>query len=183
MESLIVAYNPEWKVIFKKIKLELESTLYGLDYKIEHVGSTSVPQLASKPIIDIDIIYEERGTFEEIKSRLQNIGYFHNGNQGIEAREVFKRSGLMKHAVLDFEKHHLYVCPSTSKALRRHIAFRDALRSNEFARLAYQNMKYAIAEKANQDKKVYAHLKEQVANDFIDELIKDEARANGNFEL
>ena len=173
---LIEAYTSNWIKNFTDIKREIESTLTGLTYTIEHVGSTSVPNLDSKPIIDIDIIYSKQLYFEKIKSRLERIGYFHNGNQGIEDRDVFKRSGRLTNEILDTVKHHLYVCSIESKALERHILSRNFLRKNDWARIKYQQMKYELSEKAGQDIKVYAALKELSANDFIDSIIEEEKR-------
>ena len=70
--------------------------------------------------------------------------------------------------------HHLYVCPIDSKALERHILSRNFLKKNEWARIKYQEMKYEIAEKANQDRKKYAELKEKNVNDFIDSIVEKE---------
>jgi len=168
---LIKKYNPDWINQFQKIKAELDLALNGLNYSIEHIGSTSVPHLDAKAIIDIDIIHEENeAEFNKIKAKLESIGYYHNGNQDIKYREVFKRNGILKNEILDSITHHLYVCVKNSEGLKRHILFRDALRNNEAARLEYQRMKYEIAEKANQNKKAYANLKELNVNDFIDEL-------------
>jgi len=169
---LIKKYNPKWIEHFADIKREIEHGLAGVEYQIEHVGSTSVPGLDGKDIIDIDIIYSQESQFEQIKVSLTAIGYYHNGNQGIEQREVFKRTGKQANPILDVIKHHLYVCPSDSKALEQHILFRDFLRKNESARLKYQAMKYELAEKAKQDKKRYAELKEQQANDFVNMIIQ-----------
>jgi GrpB-like predicted nucleotidyltransferase (UPF0157 family) len=168
---LITTYNTEWPLLFERIQRLLASALQGLDHRIEHVGSTAVPGLAAKPIIDIDIVYPPKTSFEDIKQRLLQIGYYHNGDQGIAEREVFKRSGAKPDATLDGIVHHLYVCPSHSKALERHIKWRDCLRSNPSAREEYQNMKYQLAEQAKQDKKLYAALKELTVNPFIDGLI------------
>lgn len=168
---LIHQYTRQWIKDFERIKIELDKALNDLDYTIEHVGSTSVPNLDAKPIIDIDIIHEDKAIFEAIKTRLEAIGYYHNGNQGIEDREVFKRKGEAENPILDIIRHHLYVCPSDSKALERHILFRNALRNNEVARLKYQTMKYEIAATTNQNKKAYAELKERTVNNFIDKLI------------
>lgn len=98
---LIETYTPNWIKDFTNIKSEIENGLQGLDYKIEHIGSTSVPNLDSKPIIDIDIIYSKPLDFEKIKYGLGRIGYYHNGNQGIEDREVFKRNGKLTNEILD----------------------------------------------------------------------------------
>jgi GrpB-like predicted nucleotidyltransferase (UPF0157 family) len=54
---LIEHYTSNWIKDFADLKREIENGLHGLEYTIEHVGSTSVPNLDSKPIIDIDIIY------------------------------------------------------------------------------------------------------------------------------
>ena len=171
---LLKKYNPGWINWFEKIKLELESGLRFPTCTIEHVGSTAVPNLDAKPIIDIDIVYQQEADFEKIKRGLMDLGYFHNGNQGIQFREVFKRNGIFRHPVLDSIPHHLYVCPNNSGPLERHVLFRDFLRKNEWARTLYQEMKYQLAQQANQDKKLYAELKELNVNDFIDEIIRQE---------
>jgi GrpB-like predicted nucleotidyltransferase (UPF0157 family) len=171
---LIEKYTSNWIDDFMDLKSKIDSGLYELEYCIEHVGSTAVPNLDSKPIIDIDIIYSGPADFGNIKLRLEEIGYYHNGNQGIEDRDVFKRNGKSTNEILDTIAHHLYVCSINSKALERHILSRDFLRKNEWARLAYQQMKYDLAEKANQDRKKYAVLKELHVNDFIDAIIEKE---------
>ena len=168
---LLKKYSPNWINDFNNIKAKLEKAVDGLAFTIEHVGSTAVPNLDAKPIIDIDIIYNNQADFEIIKSRLENIGYYHYGNQGIEDRDVFKRKSLSTDSILDAVQHHLYVCPINSKALERHILFRDYLRKNDWARIKYQEMKYELAAQANQNKKVYAALKEDNINDFIDSII------------
>jgi GrpB-like predicted nucleotidyltransferase (UPF0157 family) len=175
---LIETYTSNWIKDFNDLKCEIENGLQGLIYTIEHVGSTSVPNLDSKPIIDIDIIYSKQPDFEKIKFGLEKIGYYHNGNQGIDDREVFKRNNKWANKILNTIKHHLYVCPIDSKALERHILSRNFLRKNEWARIKYQQIKYELAEKANQDRKVYAALKELNVNDFIDSIIEEEKRTH-----
>jgi GrpB-like predicted nucleotidyltransferase (UPF0157 family) len=76
--------------------------------------------------------------------------------------------------VRDNIKHHLYVCSQNSKALQRHILSRNYLRKNEWARIKYQQMKYQVAEKANQNRKIYQDYKELYTNSFIDEIIEKE---------
>ncbi|HEV7347816.1 GrpB family protein [Telluribacter sp.] len=177
---LLKAYTSTWIKDFSDIKREIEIVFDGIEYSIEHVGSTSVPNLDSKPIIDVDIVYSNQIDFEKIKTGLERIGYDHNGNQGIQNREVFKRNGKWTNEVLDTIKHHLYVCPVGSKALERHILSRNFLRRNDWARIEYQQMKYELAEKANQDRKEYAALKELFANDFIDLMIEEEKQTHNN---
>ncbi len=170
---LIHPYSPDWNNHFELIKADLNQALFGLDIIIEHVGSTAVPGLSAKPIIDIDIVYKDESVFNQIKTALESIGYFHNGNQGIEDREVFKRDGTSHNDVLDTIQHHLYVCSAESPALKRHLVTRDYLRNNEWARAEYQQMKYDLAEQAGQDKKVYASLKEEHINPLIDQFYQN----------
>ncbi len=118
---IIQGYSSTWMNDFTNLKRAIEARLHGLEYSIEHVGSTAVPNLAAKPIIDIDIIYSDK----DDKFGLENLGYYHAGNQGIEDRDLFKRSGKSTSRILDGIKHHLYVCAADSKALERHILSRN----------------------------------------------------------
>lgn len=171
---IIGKYTTDWIKAFEDLKREIESGLSGLEFHIEHVGSTSVPNLDSKPIIDLDIIYDNDAGFEKIKSGLVSLGYYHNGNQGIESREVFKRAPDQANRILDSIHHHLYVCPKDSIPLERHLLMRDYLRKNDWARIKYQEIKYELAEKAGQNRKLYQELKESNINEFIDEIIEKE---------
>ncbi len=140
--------------------------------RIEHIGSTSVPGLAAKPIIDIDIIYKETSEFEYIKNRLESFGYYHNGNQDVEGREVFKRNGKTEDEILDKTAHHVYVCKYNCPELHRHILFRDYLKKHDVSRDFYSNLKYEIAAEAKNDGKVYAAVKEVKASPFINYIIE-----------
>ena len=122
---IVLPYDAAWKTAFEAIKSELESAVGDLVIGIEHVGSTSVEGLSAKPCIDIDVVIEDYGVFEEVVRRLAEIGYIHEGDLGIPHREAFcysDKSHLMSH--------HLYVCPRYSRELHRHITFRDFLRSH-----------------------------------------------------
>jgi GrpB-like predicted nucleotidyltransferase (UPF0157 family) len=163
---LLHPYSPHWPQQFAAIQALLAAALAPLRVHIEHIGSTAIPGLAAKPIIDIDIIYNETADFAAIETALAGLGYRHHGNQGIEGREVFKRMGN-GHAVLDTIPHHLYACLPTAAELRRHLLFRDYLRQHPVARDYYQRLKETIAAEAGQDRKRYAELKELKAGAFV----------------
>lgn len=169
---LLVDYQKQWVEDFNKIKNALLDELKVSDLEIEHVGSTSVPGMYAKPIIDIDIVYHRAHDFESVKENLESLGYFHNGNQGIDGREVFKRKTGANQPILDGIAHHLYGCHKDSDELRKHLLFRNHLWENEDAKNKYSKLKLDLALKANQDKKIYALLKEEEASDFIGECIK-----------
>ncbi|HEY5563632.1 MAG TPA: GrpB family protein [Clostridiaceae bacterium] len=135
-EVIVVSYNSKWYDEFQKIKLYLEKTLKNSIISIEHVGSTSVVGLAAKPIIDIDIIIENYDTFQNVKSQLESLGYYHEGDLGIKDREAFRHAE--KH---EFMTHHLYVCPQCSEELKRHIYFRDYLKTHNEDKEKYSEIK------------------------------------------
>lgn len=133
---VVEPYNESWKQDFLDIKAELEPALGELALRIEHVGSTSVPGLSAKPIIDIDAVMEDYSKLAAVVSALAAIGYIHEGDQGIPGREAFKYEGK-EH----LRKHHLYVCPADSAELHRHLTFRDYLRSHPKAVREYSRVK------------------------------------------
>ena len=171
---LLQKHNPNWETDFNKIKTILAEALGDSILNIEHVGSTSIPDLKAKPIIDIDLVYTSEVDFNAIKSNLESIGYYHNGDQGIEGREVFKRTTDQNHEILDSITHHLYGCHKDAEELKKHLLFRNHLRVNESAKNQYEKVKLELAIKANQHKKRYAILKEQEATQFVQDCIKKE---------
>lgn len=133
---VVLPYDEAWKKDFEEIKAELMAVLDGLVLSVEHVGSTSVPGLAAKPIIDIDVVIEDTDCFEKVKTALETIGYQHEGDLGIPDREAFKYDGK-EH----LRKHHLYVCAKDSDELKRHLSFRDYLRTHPEAVKEYGRIK------------------------------------------
>ncbi len=151
---VVVPYDEQWKLNFLQIKAELSNALGQLAIGIEHVGSTSVQGLSAKPIIDIDVIIKDNTALENVVSALGEIGYRHEGNLGIVGREAFKYDGK-EH----LRKHHLYVCPKDSPELKRHIAFRDYLRTHPEAVREYSRIKEEAAKKHPYDIEQYIEYK------------------------
>ena len=133
---VVLPYDEAWKKDFEDVRSELMEVLVGRIVSIEHVGSTSVPGLSAKPIIDIDIVIADETDFDEVKKALGTIGYTHEGDQGIPGREAFKYEGK-EH----LRKHHLYVCTADASELKRHMSFRDYLRSHPEAVEEYGRIK------------------------------------------
>lgn len=135
-EIIVAPYDPSWATDFERIFARVAPALSGLALSVEHVGSTSVPGLWAKPILDIDAVIPSMAHLPEAVRRLEAIGYRHRGNLGIEGREAFAYEGNE-----DFMEQHFYVCPADSPELRRHLAFRDYLRANPDARDEYSRVK------------------------------------------
>ena len=135
-QVIVEKYDAAWAQDFRQIEQELKEALGDLALRIEHVGSTSVKGLSAKPIIDIDIVIPDYSRFDAVVGALEKIGYIHEGDLGIPGREAFKYSGK-EH----LRRHHLYVCTETSEELKRHLAFRDYLRSHPEAVREYSRVK------------------------------------------
>ena len=133
---VVEPYNEAWQQDFAAIRAELEPALGLLALRIEHVGSTSVPGLSAKPIIDIDVVMEDYSKLDAVVAALAAIGYTHEGDQGIPGREAFKYDGK-EH----LRNHHLYVCPENSAELHRHLTFRNYLRQHPEAVREYSRVK------------------------------------------
>ena len=152
----VVEYNENWPAEFEKIKAELMSALGDTVLAVEHVGSTSVPQLSAKPFIDIDIVIEPN-MFDAVAGILKTEGYTHQGDLGIAGREAFFYQGK-EHLM----RHNLYVCAKDADELKRHMALRDFLRENEDYREKYSNIKIEMAKKHPYDIEAYLFGKEPV---------------------
>jgi GrpB-like predicted nucleotidyltransferase (UPF0157 family) len=145
-----------------------------LALRIEHVGSTAVPDLLAKRILDIDIVMQDYSVFPQIVSALESLGYEHRGDQGISQREVFKLTGATTPIAASqkvFMPHHLYVCPASSLELRRHICFRDVLRARPDLRGEYAAIKISIARRAGGDRRIYAEIKERECREFVERVL------------
>ena len=169
---VVVEYDKEWPQDFLKIKTELQKAITVMS-NIQHVGSTSIPGMKAKPIIDIDVGLKNWEDFENVKSKLATIGYEYEGDRGITGREAFCRNGKVQNKILDNIDHHLYVCSVDNEEYKRHILFRDYLRSNSEARDRYNQIKDEILAKVGSENRAdYVQIKEDDYGDFFEEIIE-----------
>lgn len=168
---VIVDYDEKWPQDFLKIKEELLKGL-SVPCRVEHVGSTSIPGMKAKPIIDIDVGLEKWADFEVVKKGLASIGYEHEGDRGITGREAFCRNGKAHNEILDSIDHHLYVCSFDNEEYHRHILFRNYLRNHTEARNRYNQIKEEILAKVGSDNRAgYVQMKEEEYKDFFEDII------------
>jgi GrpB-like predicted nucleotidyltransferase (UPF0157 family) len=141
MPVTVTPYDPSWPHEFAQIKKELEAALDGVPIvSIEHVGSTSIPQLAAKPILDIDVVATQT-QLPRVLEALQHdpdLALIYMGELGIANRHAFR-------APQKLPIRNLYVCIEGSAALRNHLAVRDLLREDEGLRREYGALKSGLA--------------------------------------
>jgi GrpB-like predicted nucleotidyltransferase (UPF0157 family) len=120
---IIVEYDPHWPDVFDELRAPVVAALGDLVVSVEHVGSTAVPGLAAKPIIDMDAVVPSVVDVPKAIERLALFGYAHRGDLGIPGREAFTSPPGKP-------GRHLYVCALGSDELSRHRSFRDYVSDN-----------------------------------------------------
>jgi GrpB-like predicted nucleotidyltransferase (UPF0157 family) len=149
---VIVDYDPSWPDTFQQLRDRLAATLGPLVVAIEHVGSTAVPGLAAKPVIDLDVVIADHADLPAVIQQLRPLGYHHEGDLGVSGREAFTTPA-------DAPPHHLYICAVGTPALDRHLAFRDALRADPGLADAYGDLKRTLAARLRHDRTAYTEAK------------------------
>lgn len=161
MNRVIVEnYDVSWPQRFEVLRSRIASLLNGAAAAIEHIGSTAVPGLAAKPIIDIDVLVKSERDLPSVIAALVSLGYKHRGDLGITGREAFRAASN------DFP-HHLYVCLPNHDEFHRHITFRDYLRSHPNDACAYQELKRDLAHRLGSNREAYAEAK----SDFVNQIL------------
>lgn len=140
---VVSTYDERWPEQFLLLRARLDRAMADITDRIEHVGSTSVPGLAAKPIIDIDIIIAPDQLAASIDA-LSTIDYVHRGELGIEGRHAFRLVSAQGEEER-LPRHNLYVCIEGSESLRNHLLLRDYLREHPDRARAYGALKLELA--------------------------------------
>jgi GrpB-like predicted nucleotidyltransferase (UPF0157 family) len=160
---VVVEYDPAWVTAFELLRDRIAPVLGDLAVGIEHVGSTAVPGLDAKPIVDIDVVIRRAEDLDEAAARLEMLGYTRLGDLGIVGREAFR-------ALAELPRHHLYVCAAGSAPLQAHLTLRDALRADPELAASYAALKRELAERFRDDRDSYTEGKTA----FITSVLLDE---------
>ncbi len=136
----MVAHSPEWARQFELVAGELATILAGVPVNaIEHVGSTSVPGLPAKPVLDVDVVVQRETVTSAIRA-LECGGYIHCGDLGLTDRVAFT-------ATDERPSRNVYLCVADTLHLRNHLAVRDVLRARSDLRDRYGAVKQQLARK------------------------------------
>ena len=145
MSTVVVnEYDPEWPRTFERIRSQVWPAVQHAAMSIEHVGSTSVPGLPAKPVIDICIVVASRRDIPHVAKALTKVGYVHRGDLGVPDREAFAQPA-------GFPKHHLYASHRGSLDLKNQLGLRDYLRSHPEAARTYGDLKKRLAKEFPED--------------------------------
>jgi len=137
---VIVDYNPQWPILYGQERASIVSVIGHKVVTIEHIGSTSVPGLGAKPIIDIMVGLRQLGDAEHCIAPLAAIGYEYvpEYEDELPERRYFRKGPQTRHF-------HLHMVEVTSEFWGRHLIFRDYLRTHPETARAYEALKCRLA--------------------------------------
>ncbi len=157
---IVVPHRPVWEHQFRTVADALATILSDLPVDaIEHVGSTSVPGLPAKPILDIDVIVQ-RDIKTPATAALERAGYLHRGDLGVTDREVFA-------APDEQPARNVYLCVAGTLHVRNHLAVRNALRARPDLRERYGAVKLQLASRPDMTIRRYLAGKSAVLQDIL----------------
>ncbi|SEJ70780.1 GrpB domain, predicted nucleotidyltransferase, UPF0157 family [Bhargavaea ginsengi] len=149
----MVAYRREWATEFKETARKLKKILGENLTDIHHIGSTSIPGMAAKPVIDILVEVRDIGELETFNHQMELEGFVARGEHGVPGRRYFVRAEGNVHT------HHVHMFANGSDQVKRHLAFRDYLRKHPVEAERYRSLKMRIAEEGVKDVKLYQERK------------------------
>lgn len=153
--------SPLWAEQFQKLSDQFRSACGDKFVAIHQIGSTSVPGLAAKPLIDMLPELHDGDDGARLAQTLEPLGFIYFGAYGIEGRHFYRRKAEVNVNVHMFETGHIEI--------ERHLVFRDALRTDADLRAAYQTLKEDLAARFPNDVDTYAKSK----SDFIEAVLRD----------
>jgi GrpB-like predicted nucleotidyltransferase (UPF0157 family) len=165
----IVGYDPTWPDGFEREAERLQRALGPICTRIDHVGSTSVPQLAAKPVIDIQISVAQLHPLDPYRDRLSEVGYFHYAHSDDRNYPFFHKPADWPHS------HHVHVCSRGSQEERQHLAFCAYLRDHREVANAYEQLKRRLAEihsaETMSSRNAYSDAKSAFIGDIIERAL------------
>ena len=164
----LAAARPEWGCLAKRLAEEIRDKLGRSTASVEHVGSSAVPGLAAKPIIDLAVGLRRHVPLDALTRSLDGVGYEFRGDAGDQGGLVFVLEDRPKHRVV-----HLHVVDHGGEEWHRYLTFRDLLRTNAEARERYERMKRELAKRFPDDRKAYTAGKQSLVRGLLEQHAGD----------
>ena len=159
----LAPHNPDWTRQFTEEAARLTAVFGPNLITIHHIGSTAVPGIQAKPIIDMLPVVWDIEQVDGLNDAMTGLGYIHRGEHGISGRRYFRKGSDRRHS------HHLHVFQIGHPELAHHLLFRDYLRTFLHKAQAYDQLKTELAQKHSDDTVAYTNAK----SDFIQTMIQE----------
>jgi len=160
VRSGVVPYDPAWPAVFRSIRARVDAALSDVPHVTEHVGSTAVPGLVAKPIIDVCVVVPTPDLVAGAVAALTRLGYAREGNLGITGREAFR-------APQDAPAQHLYVVVAGTQPHLDHVRFRNFLRTQPDHAQRYGARKLELAPLLDTDRLAYVDGKAELVTELL----------------
>jgi len=155
---ILTPYNPNWPPMFEAEAMRIQNILGDNCVQIHHIGSTSIPGLVAKPIIDmVPVVKDIQAIDGAVSKKLEHLGYSARGELGMAFRGYFSHPNF-----------HLHIWEEGSDEITKHLLFRDYMRLCHEDRQAYENLKKDLAKQFHDNRKLYTLNKES----FIRSILK-----------
>ncbi len=161
MRIQVVAHDPAWRGEFEAEARNITRALGDHVVRLHHIGSTAIPGIFAKPIIDFLMEVENIVELDDRSSVMEELGYEAMGEFGIPGRRYFRKnnaSGVRTHQVHAFE--------ADSTGVERHLAFRDYMIANPVKAQAYSNLKRKLAKEHPDDIEAYMDGKDPFIKEY-----------------
>lgn len=142
MQVVIVPHDPAWHGMFLLESGMVMAALHELGIQAHHVGSTAIPGILAKPIIDILVVVADIATVDKRSDQMAALGYEVMGEYGIPMRRYFRKDNAA-----GIRTHHVHVFAQGNPQIERHVAFRDFLRAHPDWASRYSDLKRELAAK------------------------------------
>lgn len=165
----VVHYNPEWPEAFRAVQLELRTAFALASVAVEHIGSTAVPALAAKPVIDVLLGAPSLVEVEHRLDALAVLGYEYRPayEHHIPERRYFVKAQAGELRV------HLHAVKRGSRLWNEHLMFRNALRESQHLREEYQALKFRLTKEHSCSKELYTDAKAPFIQRVLAEHLRD----------
>jgi NAD-dependent deacetylase len=161
-EPVVIAdYDPEWPRLFSEEAARILQALGDLVVELEHVGSTAVPGLAGKPVIDISVGFRALDLGDSHVAAMEKLGYEYLGEFGLPGRLYFRKGSTAS-------THHVHAVQWDGEHWHRHRAFRDYLRAHPEEAARYAEAKRCLADAVEHDWYEYVERKNAVADELFE---------------
>jgi len=160
----VVPYNHQWPQMFEDEASKIKTIMNEIMVEIDHIGSTSIPGMSAKPVIDILVEVNAIEKVDLYNHEMMELGYDPKGENGIPNRRYFSKGG-------DNRTHHVHIFQSGNPEIARHLQFRDYLTAHLEDANSYSELKQSLAKQYPADIEQYILGKDKLVKE-LDEKAK-----------